>query len=138
MTIVGQGDVPQSIREQFAASVHAGSPRIPRCRDCARLFFYPRPRCPFCFSPRIELIAPAGPWRVRSHCWVVRPQAPEFEARVPILMIAADLNGTPAIAEGDGWTQADPPRLGTQVRFVSRAGGGDGSVAVFEPWEGST
>lgn len=124
----------QSIGEQFASFVRAGSPRIPRCQDCDRLFFYPRPRCPFCFGERIELIAPTEPWRVRSFCWVMRPQAPEFEVRVPILMIVGDLRGTPAIAEGDGWTIADPPRLRSHVRLVSRGGGGDGSLAVFESW----
>lgn len=52
---------------QAAAEGHLA---LPRCKDCATTFFYPRRACPSCWSEDIEWIDAAGTGRVWSFTWV--------------------------------------------------------------------
>jgi len=124
-----------SLREAFRESVRSGLPRLPLCEDCGRNFFYPRPRCPNCHSARVRLDSESAMWHLRSYTWVMRPQAPEFESRIPILIVVASQGDVNVIAEGDGWTVADPPRIGQSIQLASGRDPRNNAVAVFEAAE---
>jgi uncharacterized OB-fold protein len=46
---------------------------LPRCLDCETVFFYPRLRCPSCWSDRLEWVDAAGTGTVWSFTWVHVP-----------------------------------------------------------------
>jgi uncharacterized OB-fold protein len=46
---------------------------LPRCLDCGETFFYPRLRCPSCWSERLEWVDAAGTGTVWSFTWVHVP-----------------------------------------------------------------
>jgi hypothetical protein len=66
----------------------------------------------------------------------MRPQAPPFEAHIPILMVVGDGAGLRIIAEGRGWPISDPPELGAQVYLASSDGILGGRVLTFAPQQG--
>jgi uncharacterized OB-fold protein len=96
-----------------------GAPRLPRCEECGRLFFYPRLRCPWCLGRRIGYPTAPRNWTVRSFAWVLRPQSRSFDARVPILLMAGTAEGVHLIAEAHGWQPASQPRIGERVVLTS-------------------
>ncbi len=46
---------------------------LPRCVDCGTTFFYPRRRCPACWSDRLEWADATGAGTVWSFTWVHVP-----------------------------------------------------------------
>lgn len=95
------------------------SPHLPRCEECGRLFFYPRPRCPWCHGSRIGYPAAPRIWTIRSFTWVARPQSRSFDARVPILLMTGTAEGVHLIAEAHGWPLTSQPRIGESVVLTS-------------------
>ncbi|MEX2645971.1 MAG: zinc ribbon domain-containing protein [Gaiellaceae bacterium] len=90
---------------------------LPYCLGCRRHFYYPRPRCPFCWGDALADRIPRTAFRVRSFAWVIRPQEVRFERRVPILLLTAASEDVSVIAEGVGWTSNSPPEVGEEVDF---------------------
>lgn len=119
-----------------AQSVRDGFPLVPWCNACGRGHFHPRYACPHCGAADLSVAAP-GPFEVRSFTWVMRPQAEAFAGRVPILMIAAHWAGANVIAEGEGWTVQEPPRIGEPACLTAVTREDGVRVAVFAPPEGS-
>lgn len=91
--------------------------KLPYCTSCSRHFYYPRPRCPFCWGAALEERPPNVPFRIRSYTWVIRPGGVEFEHRVPILLITAAAEGVNVIAEGVGWPSEAPLTPGEAVEL---------------------
>jgi uncharacterized OB-fold protein len=106
-----------SAYESFRAAVEAGRFLVPTCADCERPFFYPRLHCPRCFGRAIALKPLATELRVRSFAWVWRPQSPALIDRLPVLMVAVGSEDLSLIAEGRGWSQAEPPAIGEAVEL---------------------
>ena len=59
---------------------------LQRCRHCERVFFYPRPMCPHCWSDRLSDEVASGRGTVVSYSAIERPNDPAFNAEVPILL----------------------------------------------------
>jgi uncharacterized protein len=110
-----------------------GSPRLPRCEECGRLFFYPRLRCPWCHGSRISYPAAPRIWAVRSFAWVLRPQSRSFDARVPILLMTGTAEGVHLIAEAQGWQPASQPRIGESVVLTRLRLTEGAAVPVYVP-----
>ncbi len=49
---------------------------LPRCQDCNNTFFYPRLRCPNCFSDRITWVEASGKGQVYTFTIVRRASEP--------------------------------------------------------------
>lgn len=45
---------------------------LPRCHDCGRWHWYPRPFCPFCHSEHVALEPASGTGRVHAFSWLER------------------------------------------------------------------
>ena len=59
---------------------------LPACRDCGRLFFYPRPLCPHCWSDALDWRAACGRGRIVAFSLVRRPNHAAFFPEAPIVM----------------------------------------------------
>jgi uncharacterized OB-fold protein len=98
---------------------------LQRCAACGALRFYPRARCPSCWSDAVEWTEASGRGRVASFTVIHRPPAPAFASRVPYVVALIDLDEGPrmmANVVGDG---ARDVRIDERVRvtFEERAGG---------------
>lgn len=118
---------------QFKAAAASGPPRLPRCEECGRLFFYPRLRCPRCHGSHIGYSPAPGIWMVRSFAWITRPQSRSFDARVPILLMVGSAEGVHLIAEAHGWQPTSQPRVGESVALTSMNPGEGVTIPVFVP-----
>ncbi|HUI26588.1 MAG TPA: Zn-ribbon domain-containing OB-fold protein [Candidatus Kryptonia bacterium] len=64
--------------------------QLPRCRDCAEFFFYPRHVCPRCLGERIEWRRVSGDGTVYSFTVVRRPPNRAF-VDVPYVLAIVEL-----------------------------------------------
>lgn len=63
-----------------------------RCKSCGRWFWYPRERCPFCMSDRIEWAKTGGKGRLHAFGTIYQPAHPAFRAETPYTYCAIDLD----------------------------------------------
>lgn len=118
---------PANYRDQF----NLNRPIIPRCLSCGRSFFYPRFRCPHCFSADLGVTDCPDDWRVDASTLVHRPQADVFLAYAPVLIIAASHQDVPMIAEGTGWEYPTTPSIGEIVRLTVKMRPDGSRVLMF-------
>lgn len=64
---------------------------IPRCRSCARHYFYPRPFCPHCASADVEWHQVSGRGRLVSYVINYRP-VPPADPAVPQVVALVELD----------------------------------------------
>jgi uncharacterized OB-fold protein len=116
--------------ESFVAGLEAGTVLLPKCSDCKRTFFYPRLHCPRCFGRAIELKPLGEELRVRSFAWVWRPQSPAPIESLPVLMVVVGSDDLSLIAEGRGWSEAEPPVVGEVVELGVETRSTNEAIAV--------
>jgi uncharacterized protein len=64
---------------------------LPRCRECAKFFFYPRSTCPYCLSDQIDWVAASGKGTIYSFTVSYRPGHPAFISDVPYNIAVVEL-----------------------------------------------
>ena len=62
-----------------------------RCKACARLIFYPREQCPYCFSQDLEYVPVSGRGRVHAYTVVYQPAHPGFQEDAPFVFALIQL-----------------------------------------------
>jgi uncharacterized OB-fold protein len=67
----------------FWEAAARGQLAIPRCADCARWVWYPRPRCPDCDADRLAWTPTSGRGTLFSWAVVRRALLPAFAEQVP-------------------------------------------------------
>lgn len=110
-------------------------PQVGMCEQCDELHFYPRERCPSCFSAQVTLVDAPLDWVVESFTWVWRAQREALQAEVPILVIAARaLDADLAvIAEGASWSPDREPTIGETVAYTWGVAAAGTELPVFSP-----
>ncbi|MSO38472.1 MAG: hypothetical protein EXQ69_09545 [Acidimicrobiia bacterium] len=68
---------------------------LQRCAQCARLRFYPRALCPYCYSHEASWQPVAGKGFVYAATVVHRPPSPAFAADVPYVVAIIELDEGP-------------------------------------------
>jgi uncharacterized OB-fold protein len=92
--------------------------RLPRCRDCSEVHFYPRSLCPSCGSARLEWIKACGRGSVYSFTVVHRPPSSAFKARVPYVVAVVTLDEGPHLMTNIGGCAPDDVRIGMPVEVA--------------------
>jgi hypothetical protein len=106
---------------------------LPRCEDCGKFHFYPRPACPHCASARIDWAEASGRGEVYSHSTVHRAPNSAFKDDVPyVIAIVKTHEGPHLLSRVVGVSpQAVHVGMRLRVRLHKRA---DGVVLPeFEP-----
>lgn len=95
------------------------------CRNCQRHIFYPRLRCPFCGSPRIEHVAASGRGHVYSYSVVHAAPNSAYAAGGPYVVVLVELDEGPRMMANLVGPGALDAQVGDQVTatFEVRAGG---------------
>jgi uncharacterized OB-fold protein len=70
---------------------------MPRCKNCANLFFYPREQCPNCDSDNTEWVEVSGKGRLYSYTVVYQPADTVFQPETPYIYAMVQLDEGPRI-----------------------------------------
>lgn len=70
---------------------------MPRCKTCAKVFFYPRELCPICLSDNLEWVPVSGKGRVYTYTVIHQPVHPAFREEAPYLYAIIQLDEGPWI-----------------------------------------
>lgn len=70
---------------------------IQKCGACAHSVFYPRVCCPFCKTDHLDWVEASGRGKVISHTTVRRTHHDSFNAEVPYVFAAIELEEGPCI-----------------------------------------
>jgi uncharacterized OB-fold protein len=108
------------VDREFWNGIQAGRLLIPKCRDCGRRHFFPRPACPECLGANLEWEPASGRGTVYSFSLVRVPRAPAVRAHVeatgvPVIFVEVRLNeGVRVLAQLVG-TRPEDVTLGMPV-----------------------
>ncbi|MGH9099847.1 MAG: Zn-ribbon domain-containing OB-fold protein [Acidimicrobiales bacterium] len=106
---------------------------VPRCTACGTVFFYPRLRCPSCWSNDLEWIRAAETGTIWSLTWVHTPFFDDVWADdVPYCVAIVELDeGVRMVSAIVGVSPGDVS-IGTQVRAVFDAVTPEVTLPKFE------
>lgn len=126
----------RGIGKEYWRGGRDGVLRLPQCRGCGELFWYPRPHCPNCGGADIIWVSASGEGWVYSYTVVRVSREPFFAKRVPYVVALIELKEGPRILSNI--VNCAPERvfigMPVQVTFESV---GDVSVPVFVPAPGA-
>ncbi len=119
--------------QPFWDAARAGQLLIKRCADCGRAHFYPRPFCPFCWSPAVSWEAASGEAALYTWSVVHHNDLPPFSERIPYVAAVVDLVEGPRMMTNV--VDCDPDRLevGMRLHVAYRELADDVTVPVFTP-----
>lgn len=87
---------PNAESKEFWDACDRGELRLPRCRPCGKVFYYPRRACPHCGATELEWVACSGRGRIYAHSRVeVSFYGPSWERDLPYHVALVDLDEGP-------------------------------------------
>ena len=82
--------------------------RIPKCKACGNLWFYPTPRCTKCLQPAGDWIVASGAASLYSYTSLHRPLHKDLESSVPYVVAVVSLaEGVRMMANIEGAPEAE-------------------------------
>jgi len=105
---------------------------LPRCSDCGKFHFYPRPACPHCAGVRLVWAEASGRGAVYSHSTVHRAPSPAFKDEVPYVVAIVKSDEGPHLLSRIVGTDPGRVRIGMRVRAKMQIHG-EIALPVFEP-----
>jgi len=97
----------------FWEGCRQGELRIPKCKRCGKLIWYPRITCPGCGAEEIDWTRVSGSGRLFTWVRVHRAFLPGFEKRVPFTTALVELIEDPAVRLAT--ILADVPESGLRI-----------------------
>jgi len=118
-----RGEYPQPVTDAdnrpFLEGWAEGRLMLQTCGGCGRVFFYPRPLCPHCWSDKLAWHAASGRGKVVSFSLIYRPNHPSFFDEVPIILAEVELAEQVPILARIVEVEADAMRLGLEVELLA-------------------
>lgn len=116
----------------YWASVRELGFALPRCGDCGRFHFYPRPACPYCHSAHVAPAKASGLGTVYSYSIVQRAPSARFAAQVPYVVALVATDEGPHLMSRIVGVPVTQVAIGQRVK-VRFGFGEDANLPVFEP-----
>ena len=91
---------------------------LPRCKTCSDIFFYPRERCPGCFSDDLDWTRASGQGRLYSFTIVHQSAHPTFQPDTPHIYAIVQLNEGPKIPTALVECEIEDARIDMPVEAV--------------------
>ena len=133
-------DVRRRLARFFWDGTSKGELRFPRCRSCGRFHFYPQVLCRYCQSKNIEWTTVSGRGEVIS--WIILRHAfiPEFEDRLPLIVILVEFKDAPGIRLISNLIQCSPEQVYFKmpVEVVFHKVNEDVTLPLFKPIQGKS
>ena len=110
---------------------------VPKCTECGRTFWHPRPRCPHCGSERVDWIRASGRGTVHTYTVVRQSGDPYFKTKVPYVVAMIDLDEGVRIMTNIVDTPLAALAVGMRVEVVFEDAGGGIAIPLFRASSGS-
>ena len=104
---------------------------LPRCGDCGKFHFYPRPACPHCQGARLSWAQASGRGEVYSYSTVHRAPSEAFKADVPYVVAIVKTDEGPHLLSRIVGISPDRMKIGMRLR-VKMAVKAEVALPVFE------
>jgi uncharacterized OB-fold protein len=101
---------------------------LPRCGDCGKFHFYPRPACPHCQGTRLAWAEASGRGEVYSHSTVHRAPRAAFRDDVPYVIAIVKTDEGPHLLSRVVGVAPESVKIGMRLRVRTA----DGVLPVFE------
>jgi hypothetical protein len=124
--------IPTSITRRYWENVNSEALRIPKCRDCGALHFYPHALCPNCMSPNLDDVPVSGNGTVYSYT-VIRSPQPAFKGMEPYVVANIELDEGVRMMANVLTDDVESVGIGTRVRLVYQQVADDLKMPQFEP-----
>jgi uncharacterized OB-fold protein len=85
--------------KRYWAAAAKGVLLIPKCLECGRSFWHPRPRCPHCGSDRVDWIESSGSGTIHTFTVVRQSADLYFKSKVPyaVAMVEVEIEQGPGV-----------------------------------------
>ncbi len=110
------GPTPIPLTQEFWTSAKNGVLVTQICGDCGQHVFYPRGRCPFCWSGDLEWAPVSGKGRLKSYSQVWKPGNKSWIPATPYIVGLVELDEGPKMLTTV--LCADLPEVGDRLTFV--------------------
>lgn len=104
--------------EEYWAAAGRGVLLIKHCRSCGLQYFYPRPRCPECWSNDTEWVEACGRGTIYSYSVVRRQGLMPFRDKVPYVVAVVELDEGPRMSCNIVDCGPEAVRIGAEVRVT--------------------
>ena len=115
----------------FWSKAAEGALVVPKCMECGRTFWHPRPRCPHCGSERVEWIRVSGKGAVHTFTVVRQSGDPYFKTKVPYAVAMIDLDEGVRIMTNVVDTPLEALAVGMRVEVLFEGAGGGIAIPLF-------
>ena len=110
---------------------------VPKCTECGRTFWHPRPRCPHCGSERVDWIRASGRGAVHTFTVVRQSGDPYFKTKVPYAVAMIDLDEGVRIMTNIVDTPLAALAVGMRVEVLFEDAGSGIAIPLFRASPGS-
>ncbi|HVN35671.1 MAG TPA: Zn-ribbon domain-containing OB-fold protein [Casimicrobiaceae bacterium] len=104
---------------------------VPKCTECGRTFWYPRPRCPNCGSEHVDWVHASGKGAVHTFTIVRQSADPYFRTKVPYAVAMIDLDEGVRIMTNVVDTPLEALMVGMRVEVLFEPAGGGIAIPLF-------
>ena len=110
--------IPTSVTRRYWDSVNEEALRIPKCRTCGAVHFYPHALCPNCMSPDLDYVPVSGNGTVYSYTIMHRAPATSFQHDIPYAVALVELEEGVRMISNLVGCPIEEVRIGMPVRAV--------------------
>jgi uncharacterized OB-fold protein len=110
---------------------------VPKCTECNRTFWHPRPRCPHCGSARVDWIRASGKGAIHTFTVVRQSGDSYFKTKVPYAVAMIDLDEGVRIMSNIVDTPLETLAVGMRVEVLFEDAGGGIGIPLFRAVRGS-
>ncbi|GAB3684095.1 Zn-ribbon domain-containing OB-fold protein [Salinisphaera aquimarina] len=130
-TLNKPGPHPTPVSQPFWDAAEQRQLRLQHCADCDHYVFYPRQRCPYCWSAALDWRAASGRGVVASFVGVYKPGHPAFAGDVPYVVALIDLEEGPRLLSNIVNRGPEDALIGQSVEVIFEAQG-DTALPKFQ------
>jgi uncharacterized OB-fold protein len=124
---------PDDHTRTFWDAARDGRFLIKRCSACGRAHYYPRPFCPYCWSPAVEWEDASGRGSLYTYSIIHQNDLPPFNERVPYVAAIVELDEGPRAMTNIVDCEFDDLQVGMGVEVAFREISEDFAIPVFRP-----
>ncbi len=106
---------------------------LPRCSDCGKFHFYPRPACPHCGGAKLAWADAGGGGTVYSYSTVYRAPSAAFKDEVPYVVAIVKTDEGPHLLSRVVGAAPEAVKIGMRLRARMEKVSGAITLPVFEP-----
>jgi uncharacterized protein len=110
-----------------------GALLLPKCLQCGKAFWHPRPRCPHCGSANVDWIKSAGRGSIHTFTVVRQSGDPFFKGKLPYSVAMVELDEGPRMMSNIVQCAPDELAIGMRVAVTFEPAAEGIAIPLFRP-----